>query len=114
MADEENYPTSLHHVLAELARLDLYLRVQGWGVGQCGGTPEEGLSAFYIPESEVDALLDKPVGVAAWAAHPLVTPIAEDVAAQLEQLGAEIADRVAGRDRKSTRLNSQSHSFISY
>ena len=98
MADGESYPTSLHHVLAELARLDLFLRVQVWRLRQAGGTQEEGLSAFYIPETEVDALLDKPLGVAAWAAQPPVMPVPEDIAAQLEQLaqlGGEIADRVA-------------------
>jgi len=104
MAGGAGYPTSLHHVLAELARLDLLLRIQVWRLRQSGGAHDEGLSAFYVPDAEIDALLDKPVGVPPWDAVPLVTDAGEHAVEQLEQLSAEIAERVAESVRQGVYL----------
>ncbi|MGQ0778511.1 MAG: ATP-binding protein [Pseudonocardiales bacterium] len=104
MADSESYTTSLHHVLAELARLDLLLRSQVWRLRQSTGASDEGWSAFYIPDAEIDALLDKPVGVPAWATVSPVVDIPENAVEQWEQLGAEIAERVAGSVRQGVYL----------
>lgn len=104
MASGESYTTSLHHVLAELARLDLLLRMQVWRLRQSSGARDEGLSAFYIPDAEIDTLLDKPVGVPGWAAVTPVTDVPENAVEQWEQLGAEIAERVAGSMRQGVHL----------
>ncbi len=104
MANCEGYTTSLQHVLAELTRLDLLLRIQVWRFRQSTGAHNEGMSAFYIPDAEIDALLDKPVGVAAWAAVPLSTEAAEQAVEQLERLSAEIAERVAESTRQGVCL----------
>ncbi|MGH3924405.1 MAG: hypothetical protein ACRDTT_16345, partial [Pseudonocardiaceae bacterium] len=96
MAGGESYTTSLQHVLAELARLDLLLRVQVWRLRQSSGAREEGLSAFYIPDAEIDVLLDKPIGVPTWATDAHSEDVPESVVApRLDQLSAEIAERVA-------------------
>ncbi|MGH3943124.1 MAG: ATP-binding protein [Pseudonocardiaceae bacterium] len=104
MADGEGYSTSLQHVLAELARLDLLLRIQVWRLRQSNGAPDEGLSAFYIPDAEVDALLDKPVGFPAWVVAQPAIEVPENAVEQWEQLGAEIAERVAGSVREGVYL----------
>lgn len=104
MTGGESYPTSLHHVLAELARLDLLLRIQVWRLRQSNGAPDEELSAFYIPDAEVDALLDRPVGVPGWSAVPPVTDVPETAVEQWELLGAEIAERMAASVRQGVYL----------
>ncbi|MGH3930787.1 MAG: ATP-binding protein, partial [Pseudonocardiaceae bacterium] len=60
--------------------------------------------AFYIPDAEVDALLDQPVGVPAWAAAPPAVDVPENAVERWEQLGAEIAERVAGSLRQEMYL----------
>ena len=67
----DGYGTSLEHVLAALERLDLLLRVQVWRARQRHGDTGEDLGAFYIPEAEADALLDKAIGTPTWATVPL-------------------------------------------
>ncbi|MGH3912317.1 MAG: hypothetical protein ACRDTC_02725, partial [Pseudonocardiaceae bacterium] len=104
MASDKSYSTSLRHVLAELARLDLLLRIQVWRLRQCKGTPDDELSAFYIPDAEVDALLDKPVGVPIWAVAPPAVEVPENAVEQWEQLGIEIAERVTDSVRQGVYL----------
>ncbi|ETX07725.1 AAA family ATPase [Candidatus Entotheonella palauensis] len=84
------YKTSFHHVLAELERLDLLIRVQVWRARQQHHHGEEGLPAFYIPETEVDALLDKAVGSPTWATVPLPPDLQENIQHRLDQMAAAI------------------------
>jgi len=85
------YATSLQHVVAQLERLDLLIRAQVWRARQRNGSDEDGLAAFYIPEGEVDALLERPLGVPSWATLPLPADAREAVQAGLDRMSAEIA-----------------------
>lgn len=88
------YDTSLEHILAELERLDLLLRVQVWRARQGRGEAGE-LAAFYIPDAEADELLDKAIGAPTWAGVPLPTQMAADVQGRLDQLSRDIAEHTA-------------------
>ena len=85
-----HYTTSLQHVLAELARLDLFIQVQVWRARQRHSNEEEGLPAFYIPETEVDALLAKVIGPPTWATVPLPPDMQESIQLRLDQMVADI------------------------
>jgi AAA+ superfamily predicted ATPase len=85
------YGTSLQQILAELERLDLLLRVQAWRARQARGEAGE-LAAFYIPDAEVDELLDKAIGAPVWADVPLPAELTAAVQARLDQLAFEIAE----------------------
>ena len=105
------YTSSLQHVLAELARLDLLLSLQ---VGRVRHEhtdlhPDDGqgLSGLYIADAEVDALLDRAAGA------PLPPELSEPVEARLDELAVEIAERtVAGmQDEVYLRLVVLAHLF---
>jgi SpoVK/Ycf46/Vps4 family AAA+-type ATPase len=86
------FPTSLSHILAEITRLDVLLRIQIARMRDRSGPAEESLSAFYIPDAEIDSLLDKPIGTPLWA-----NPVGDDLRAAhrlLEQHDAEITARL--------------------
>jgi DNA-binding SARP family transcriptional activator len=96
----EGYPNSMHHVLAELARLDVLLARQVQRARRAAGAlPDDGLTSFYIPEQEVDALLGQPAGGPSWdsADEP-------ELAARLDQLAAEITERVRASARQGVDL----------
>lgn len=79
------FPHSLAHILAELARLDLLLRVQVWRARHL--QPEaDGLPAFYISDGEVDALLEKTVGQPLWATVPLPPDTAVTLQNSLDEM----------------------------
>jgi len=88
------YGTSLEHILAELERLDLLLRVQVWRARQGHGEAGE-LAAFYIPDAEADKLLDKAIGTPIWAGVPLPPELAAAVQARIDQLSRDIAQHTA-------------------
>ena len=88
------YGTSLQQILAELERVDLLLRIQVWRARQRRGEAGE-LAAFYIPDTEVDELLDKPVGAPAWAGVPLPQELIAAVQARLDELALELAEHTA-------------------
>ncbi|MCA9961819.1 MAG: AAA family ATPase, partial [Anaerolineales bacterium] len=96
MADEvtTKFTSSLQHILAELQRLDLLLRVQVWRLRQARDH-EVNLSSFYIPEEEVDDILGSDVGTPLWAALPLPPEMLKDVQAQLVFQTAVIAQQKA-------------------
>jgi hypothetical protein len=98
------YATSLQHVVAQLERLDLLIRAQVWRARQRSDGDEDGLAAFYIAEGEVDALLERPLGVPSWAALPLPAGVREAVQARLDQMLAEIAGRAAASTREGVVL----------
>ena len=86
------YGTSLEHLLAELERLDLLVRVQVWRARQRAGE-EEGLRAVYIGEHEPEELLARVVGTPSWATVPLPTEFVERAQSRLDELSATIAAR---------------------
>ena len=88
------YRTSRRHVLAELERLDLLLRVQVWRARQARGEAGE-LAAFYIPDAEADELLDKAIGQPLWAGVPLPAQVLTAVQARLDQFSRDIAEQTA-------------------
>jgi SpoVK/Ycf46/Vps4 family AAA+-type ATPase len=84
------YTSSLQHIVAELERLDLLLRVQVWRARQGRGEADE-LAAFYIPEAEPDEFLDKIIGAPVWARVPLPPELRAAILTRLDQLSAEIS-----------------------
>ena len=87
------YETSLQHLLAELARLDLLVRAQVWRARQQHRDGEDKLAAFYIPEAEPEALLDKALGEPTWAATPLPPQVHMALQTKLDALAQELAQR---------------------
>ncbi|MEZ4660562.1 MAG: hypothetical protein R2911_23650 [Caldilineaceae bacterium] len=87
------FATSQQHILAEMARLDLLIRVQVWRARQQHPAESAELPAFYISETEVDDLLDKPIGAPTWAAIPLPPDMQVSVQSQLDALAATLAQR---------------------
>jgi AAA+ superfamily predicted ATPase len=104
MTADTPYTTSLEHILAELQRLDLLLRVQVWRSRQRHGDAEEELAAFYIPEAEVDALLDKAIGAPTWATVPLPSELRETLQTGLDRLATDIAQHTAETLRRGVSL----------
>ena len=87
------YGTSLEHLLAELERLDLLVRVQVWRARQRAGE-EEGLRAVYIGEHEPEELLDRVVGHAELGHGSRSRPSSSsNVQTRLDELSATIAAR---------------------
>ena len=90
-----HFETSLQLFLAELARLDLYIQSQVWRARQQHDAEENGLPAFYIPETEVDTLLAKAVGAPTWTTVPLPDEQQTRIQNQLDQMAAATAQRTA-------------------
>jgi len=88
------YGNSLEHVLAELERLDLLVRVQVWRARQ-RAADEDGWRAVYIAEHEPEELLDRVVGTPSWTAVPLPSDLLDSVQARLDALSATIVARAA-------------------
>ena len=98
------YSTSLQQILAALERLDLLLRAQVWRARQRHGDAEEQLAAFYIPEAEADALLDKAIGAPTWATVPLPPGLREALQTRLDRLAADLAQHTAESLRRGVPL----------
>ncbi|MFJ4790073.1 AAA family ATPase [Streptomyces sp. NPDC088794] len=94
------YVDSTRHLLAELARLDVLLGRQVRRARRSRHEPADELSALYVTDAEVDALLED--------AFDNTPPVDGDPEAEgeLDRLSAEIAERVAHsvRDGVSLRL----------
>ncbi len=90
------YPTSLHHILAELERLDLLIRTQVARARQLHNDEAEGISspALFISEEEVDALLTRPIGGPVWATSPLANDIQESVQTKLDHMATQLTERI--------------------
>jgi ATP-dependent 26S proteasome regulatory subunit len=108
-----HYTTSLQHIVAELARLDLLIQVQVWRARQRHNNEEEGLPAFYIPETEVDALLHKPIGSPTWATVPLPPDMQGSVQHRLDQMAVDMAQHTEESLRQGIflRLVALAHLF---
>ncbi len=96
--------TSLRHILGELERLDLLLRVQVARARRLHEQRGDELAAFYVPESEPEALLDKAVATPTWATIPLPPQALEAVQDRLDRLGLELAERVDDSRRQGGTL----------
>src|SRR5215203_6551515 len=90
----EPFKSSLEHVLAELERIDLLIRVQ---VERARGMLQDQgeLQGLYISEQELDALLAEPAGLPRWARWAAV-PHRPEVVEALGLLAQGIAERKAG------------------
>jgi hypothetical protein len=86
----EHYATSLQHILAELERIDLLIRVQIGRARQMQSSDAE-FQGLYIPEQEVDALLAQPLGMPRWATAP--SSFSLEVRTALDRLAGDIARR---------------------
>lgn len=98
----QGFPDSLHHILAELERLDLLIQAAVNCARAMQGTADD-FQGLYIPEQEVDTLLSRPAGLPHWAAAvgPSALP---EVHAALDQIRASIARRKAEGVRAGVRL----------
>ncbi|VAW33422.1 ATPase, AAA family [hydrothermal vent metagenome] len=86
---EAKFTSSLQHILAELTRLDLLIRVQVWRLRQARDS-DVNLSPFYIPEEEIDVILDKEMGAPPWATAPLPPELLQDIQERLTSMTAVI------------------------
>lgn len=93
-AEVQAYGASLDHLLAELDRLDLLIRVQVWRARQRADA-DQGLRAAYIAEEEPEQLLDRLAGIPAWAAVPLPPELVKAVQGRLDELSETIERRTA-------------------
>jgi SpoVK/Ycf46/Vps4 family AAA+-type ATPase len=98
----EYYATSLQHILAELERVDLLIRIQVWRARQIQQLDDE-FQGFYISEREVDALMAEPAGLPRWATEPGPISMAE-VQTTLERMTTGIAERKAESARLGISL----------
>ncbi|HWN43891.1 MAG TPA: AAA family ATPase [Thermoanaerobaculia bacterium] len=87
----EPYKSSLEHVLAELERIDLLIRVQ---VERARGTLQDQgeLQGLYISEQELDALLAEPAGLPRWAAVPHRPEVVEALGRLAQGIGERKAE----------------------
>jgi len=92
------YRSSGEHLLAELAHVDLLVRMQVARARQAAG--DERLRGLAITEEEVDALLERPPGAPGWTAAPPQPELAEVE----RMLARELALRTAASCREGARL----------
>ena len=90
----EAYPCSLEHLLEELERLNLLIRLQVWRARQ-RASDDEGLRAVYIAEDEPDELLDRIVGTPGWAVTSLPSDLLDAAQTRLDALQEVISRRTA-------------------
>ena len=97
------FATSLQHILAELERLDLLIRMQVWRLRQARDS-DANLSQFYIPEEEIDNILDEEMGAPLWATVPLPPEILQEVQEGLIYRTAVIAQQKAATAQEGISL----------
>jgi AAA+ superfamily predicted ATPase len=97
------FANSHQHLLAELARLDLRVRVAVGRARRLHGDQAE-LRPFFIPEAEVDHLLEKPLGAPPWTAIALPPDFQADLQRQLASLASGIAAQAAESRRRGVEL----------
>ncbi|HEX2222604.1 MAG TPA: hypothetical protein VHN15_00205, partial [Thermoanaerobaculia bacterium] len=96
------YETSLQHVLAELERIDLLIRVQVWRARQIHQSDQE-FQGLYISEQEVDDLLAEPAGMPRWAVAS-ARPEAAEATEALDGLARALATRQAESEGRGVAL----------
>jgi AAA+ superfamily predicted ATPase len=98
----EAFATSLEHVLAELERVDLFLRLQVHRARQLKGSDDR-FAGLYISEQEIDAISGEPVGLPRWATAP--PPWSEaDVQRAFDELALSLAARMAASVARGVTL----------
>jgi hypothetical protein len=88
---------SLAHVVTELRRLDLMVRIQAWRVRVARGD-DPGIPGLVVRDDEVDALLDRPLGAPPWAEVALPDDVRAAVQAELDELAGDAAARERAAD----------------
>jgi AAA+ superfamily predicted ATPase len=98
----EPFATSLDHVLAELERIDLLLRLQVHHARKLK-TTDDRFAGLYISEQEIDAITGEPAGLPRWAtAKPPWSE--EDVERAFDELAQSLAARVAASAARGVPL----------
>lgn len=90
------YPTSLQHLLAEIDRIDLLVRMHVWRARHTQG-PEDEFRGLYISDQEVDALVAQPL-TAPSQTDPRVSSHLGEFQNVLNQKRMEIAQRKAASE----------------
>jgi AAA+ superfamily predicted ATPase len=98
------YAGSLQHLLAELERIDLLIRVQVGRARQSHRDEEQGRGPFAIADEEVDEHLDAAIGTPTWDAVPVPVEVARSIEARLDRLADEIARRTDESEAQGTTL----------
>ncbi|MFP2900077.1 ATP-binding protein, partial [Corallococcus sp. 4LFB] len=101
MSAVEPFTSSLEHLLAELARLDLLLRLQVWRAREAVDGDE--LRGLTLSEEDVVGALERPLGQPHWAEVPLPPPL-DALPARLEQQAAHIELRKRESLRRGVEL----------
>jgi AAA+ superfamily predicted ATPase len=92
----------LQHILAELERIDLMIRLQVWHARQIQQVDEH-FQGLYIADEEVDALLTEPAGLPRWALTD--SPLAQaDVRRVLSRMAEKIDAQAAAAARLGVTL----------
>jgi AAA+ superfamily predicted ATPase len=100
--EPQYFSNSAQHILAELERIDLLIRAQVARARQIQKVDTE-FQGLYIPEAEVDALLEESVGLPRWATAP-ATVSAGKLHDALNRFAAEIAQCKAVSKQKAIPL----------
>ena len=90
------FTDSHQHLLAELARIDLLVRMRVLQLRQVDAHPDDEFRGLYVSEEEVDALLTTPAGTPPWALAekpPSPSPQIAPLRQVLARLTAQIATR---------------------
>jgi AAA+ superfamily predicted ATPase len=85
------FKNTTQHILAELERIDLLIRLQVFRSRELQEADSE-FQGLYISEQEVDQLLSQPAGVPKWATAPLRRS-SEEIRDAFSQLETDIARR---------------------
>ena len=97
------FVNSKEHILAELGRLDLLLRVQVWRARQL--QPEQGnLQPYFVSEEEIDALLEAATGHPLWANVPLPEEALATIQENLDQMATDLERLKANSRRQGVAL----------
>ena len=96
------YATCREHILAELERIDLLIRMQVSRAREVARNPDE-FQGLYITEQEVDELVNRPIGLPQWARDEM--PLgAGEVRRAMDAMSAEIALRGEESKRRGISL----------
>ncbi len=96
------YRNSTEHLLAELEYIDVLIRTQVNRARHIQKFDSE-FQGLYIPESQVDALLEEPAGLPQWATAPAPISLA-DLQNFSERIAARIAECKAESKRRGISL----------
>ncbi|HSB70756.1 MAG TPA: AAA family ATPase [Candidatus Methylomirabilis sp.] len=100
---EEFFTDSVSHILAELERIDLLVRLQVWRAQQIHQADPQ-FQGLYVSEQEVEGLLAQRVGMPRWAAEPAAIS-ASDIQEAMARIAADIERRKAESIRRGIPLH---------